>query len=96
MHPDIEEHNRAEQREFGAKQAMTIMKTLKINLDQDQYRFVASMYALGFFGISPTIKGLVQYLLYIKTLMVFKNNDYHQECLERAKRLEDLGSFSLT
>lgn len=75
---------------------MVIMKTLKIDLEENQERFVAAMYALGFFGIGQVIKGLVQYLLYIKTLIVLKSNEYHQECLDRAKKLQDLGSFGLT
>lgn len=57
------------------------MRGLKINLQEDQYRFLAAMYAVSFFGIGQAIKGLVQYLLYIKTLLVFKTNSYHQECL---------------
>jgi hypothetical protein len=72
------------------------MKTLKINLQEDQYKFLSANYSLAFFGISQSIKGLVHYLLYIKTILLFKNNEYHEECLRRAEKLEDIGSFNLT
>lgn len=54
--------------------AVTVMRTLKIDLEKDPYKFVAAMFGLAFFGIGPTIKSLVHYLLYIKTLLVFSDN----------------------
>lgn len=60
---------------------MKILTSLNIDLEKDPYRFLASMYALSFFGVGTSIKGLVHYLLYIKTILVLKNNSYHEKCL---------------
>lgn len=57
---------------------MLIMRTLNINLEEYPERLAGVMYALSFFGMGQIIKGLVQYLLYIKTILVYKNNDYHE------------------
>lgn len=84
QHADAEELSRTQQRELSARQTMIILKTLNIDLELNPFRFLACMYAISFFGIGQTIKGLVQYLLYIKTLLVFKSNEYHEECLKRA------------
>lgn len=63
-------------------QALTIIKNLRLNLEEDQYKFIASWYALASFGMGTAVKSLVHYIVYIKTLVAFQNNDYHREFID--------------
>jgi hypothetical protein len=57
---------------------------VQIDLEKETEKFNALFFCLSFLGGGNTVKGLVQYLLYIKTLVTFQNHPKHKEFITEA------------
>jgi acyl-CoA oxidase len=77
------------------KMAIAVLKHFKIDM-VDLDKFIHVTYALGAFDSGLCLKFLLQYLFYCNCIILYGTTPYHQQMLERAKRLEDIGAFGLT
>lgn len=83
-HAHLEEMSKEEQRYLAALQCVDIIKKLKINNKEDEFKVIAGSFALSFFGIGIGLKSMLPYFLYTKTLLTFGTNQYHEDAFNEA------------
>jgi len=68
----------------------------KIDLLNRPMEFAFISYAISMYNGGITTRATLHYLLYAKSLLLYRSNPFHMELYESAMRCEDIGSFSLT
>ena len=93
---NIEGHSLEEQRLQGARMVMALRKFWKIDLINNPLEFGMTSYAMGMYNGGISTKSLLHYLLYVKSLALYRSNKKHEELYDRAIRGSDIGCFCLT
>lgn len=57
---------------------------------------IYAFWAISMFDSAIATKSLLHYILYVKSLSLFRNQPEHEAFLNRASSLKDLGCFCLT
>jgi hypothetical protein len=72
------------------------MRHLKIDMENEPEKAIYAFWAVSMFDSAIATKTFLHYILYLKSILLFRSEPEHDIFLRRASSLQDLGCFSLT
>ena len=96
IQPDIADLNREKERALARHQNMKLFQLFKVDLEKNPYYFEGIFYAMATYSFGSTNKWIINYMLYVKTLMTLGTNSKARYCIEKASTGEHIGCFALT